>query len=30
MTPSFVAHPQSAFSGQHHYTVFMRGETPLT
>ena len=30
MTPSFVAYPQSAFSSQHHYTVFMRGETPLT
>jgi uncharacterized iron-regulated membrane protein len=30
MTPSFVAYPQSAFSSQHHYAVFMRGETPLT
>jgi len=30
MTPAFVAYPQSAFSSQHHYAVFMRGETPLT
>lgn len=30
MTPSFVAFPKSAFSSQHHYAVFMRGETPLT
>ncbi|SAK97268.1 membrane protein [Caballeronia pedi] len=29
-TPSFVAYPGSFFSSRYHYTVFMRGETPLT
>lgn len=27
---SFVAFPGTAFSSPHHYTVFMRGNTPLT
>jgi uncharacterized iron-regulated membrane protein len=30
MTPAFVAFPGSLFSSNHHYAVFMRGETPLT
>lgn len=30
MTPGFVAYPQSTFSSQYHYVVFMRGESPLT
>jgi len=30
MTPSFIALPGSLFSSNHHYAVFMRGETPLT
>lgn len=30
MTPSFMAFPGPSFSSDHHYTVFMRGETPLT
>lgn len=30
MTPSFVAFPGSLYSSNGHYTVFMRGETPLT
>jgi uncharacterized iron-regulated membrane protein len=30
MSPSFVAFPGTAFSSGHHYTFFMRGETPLT
>jgi uncharacterized iron-regulated membrane protein len=27
---SFVAFPGAPFAGDHHYTVFMRGDTPLT
>jgi uncharacterized iron-regulated membrane protein len=30
MTLGFVAYPGTAFSSAHHYTVFMRGQTPLT
>ena len=30
MKPSFVAFPGTDFSSQHHYAVFMRGDTPLT
>jgi uncharacterized iron-regulated membrane protein len=30
MTPSTVAFPGSLFSSNHHYAIFMRGETPLT
>ena len=30
MAPSFVAYPGTDFSSQHHYAVFMRGDTPLT
>jgi uncharacterized iron-regulated membrane protein len=30
MTPSFVAFPGSIFSSKSHYTVFLRGNTPLT
>ncbi|MDD0845235.1 PepSY-associated TM helix domain-containing protein [Pseudomonas sp. Gutcm_11s] len=30
MKPSFVAYPGTDFSSQHHYAVFMRGDTPLT
>jgi uncharacterized iron-regulated membrane protein len=30
MTMGFVAFPGTAFSSAHHYTVFMRGTTPLT
>ncbi|WP_119458389.1 PepSY-associated TM helix domain-containing protein [Rhodospirillaceae bacterium SYSU D60014] len=30
MVPSFVAFPGSLFASNHHYAVFMRGETPLT
>ncbi len=30
MKPSFVAYPGTDFSSQHHYAVFMRGNTPLT
>jgi uncharacterized iron-regulated membrane protein len=30
MVPAFVAFPGSLFSSNHHYAVFMRGETPLT
>jgi uncharacterized iron-regulated membrane protein len=30
MAPSTVAFPGSLFSSNHHYAVFMRGETPLT
>lgn len=30
MTMGFVAFPGTAFSSAHHYTVFMRGNTPLT
>jgi len=30
MQPSFVAFPGTDFSSQHHYAVFMRGNTPLT
>ncbi|KAF0844608.1 putative iron-regulated membrane protein [Methylovorus glucosotrophus] len=30
MHPSFVAFPGSMFSSPHHYTVFMKGNTPLT
>lgn len=30
MTLGFVAFPGTAFSSAHHYTVFMRGQTPLT
>jgi uncharacterized iron-regulated membrane protein len=29
-TPGFVAYPQSTFSSQYHYAIFMRGESPLT
>ncbi len=28
-TPDFVAFPGSAFSSNHHYAVFMRGDSPL-
>ena len=27
---SFIAFPGTAFSSPHHYTVFLRGETPIT
>ena len=30
MEVSFVAFPGTQFSSQHHYAVFMRGNTPLT
>jgi uncharacterized iron-regulated membrane protein len=30
MTVSFVAFPGTLFASPHHYTVFMRGQTPLT
>lgn len=30
MIPSFVAYPGTPYSSQHHYAVFMRGNTPLT
>jgi uncharacterized iron-regulated membrane protein len=30
MSPSFVAFPGSLFTSQHHYAIFMRGNTPLT
>ncbi|QHV95128.1 PepSY-associated TM helix domain-containing protein [Spirosoma endbachense] len=30
MNPSFVAFPGTPYSSQHHYAVFMRGDTPLT
>jgi uncharacterized iron-regulated membrane protein len=30
MTPSFVAFPGSVFSSEHHYAVFMKGDSPLT
>jgi len=30
MTPSFMAFPGPFFTSDHHYAVFMRGETPLT
>jgi uncharacterized iron-regulated membrane protein len=30
MTPSFIAFPGTIFSSKSHYTVFMRGDTPLT
>jgi uncharacterized iron-regulated membrane protein len=30
MTPTFVAFPGSIFSSKSHYTVFLRGNTPLT
>lgn len=30
MAPSFVAYPGTLYSSQHHYAVFMKGNTPLT
>lgn len=30
MIPSFVAYPGTPYSSQHHYAVFMRGNTSLT
>ncbi|RYF54621.1 MAG: PepSY domain-containing protein, partial [Cytophagaceae bacterium] len=30
MEPSFVAYPGTLYSSQHHYAVFMKGNTPLT
>jgi uncharacterized iron-regulated membrane protein len=30
MTPSFVAYPGTAFTSTRHYTVFMRGNRPVT
>lgn len=30
MKPSFVAYPGTLYSSQHHYAVFMKGNTPLT
>ena len=30
MTPSFVAFPGTIYSSTSHYTVFLRGNTPLT
>jgi uncharacterized iron-regulated membrane protein len=30
MMPSFIAFPGTSFSSKSHYTVFMRGDTPLT
>jgi uncharacterized iron-regulated membrane protein len=30
MTPSFVAYPGTPFSTDHHYAVFLRGETPVS
>ncbi|GAB3493011.1 PepSY domain-containing protein [Spirosoma knui] len=30
MSLSFVAYPGSPYSSQHHYAVFMKGNTPLT
>ncbi len=29
-TPSFVAYPGTPYSSQHHYAVYMKGNTPLT
>lgn len=30
MTPAFVSFPGTGYSGDHHYGVFMHGNTPLT
>lgn len=30
MTPNFVAYPGTPFTSNHHYAVYMRGNTPLT
>ena len=30
MTPSLIAYPGTLFSSQHHYAIFMKGNTPLT
>lgn len=30
MTPSFVAFPGTVFSSKSHYTVFLKGDTPVT
>jgi len=30
MTPAFVSFPGTGYSGEHHYGVFMHGDTPLT
>ncbi|RYC67085.1 PepSY-associated TM helix domain-containing protein [Spirosoma sordidisoli] len=30
MSPSFIAYPGTPYSSQHHYAVFMKGNTPLT
>lgn len=30
MTPAFVSFPGTGYSGNHHYGVFMHGNTPLT
>lgn len=30
MTPDFVAYPGTPFTSNHHYAVYMRGNTPLT
>ncbi|MGQ4661076.1 PepSY domain-containing protein [Lysobacter sp. F6437] len=30
MTPAFVSFPGTGYSGDHHYGVFMHGDTPLT
>ncbi len=30
MTPSFVAFPSSPFTSNHHYAVFMRGDSPFS
>ncbi len=30
MTPAFVSYPGTGYSGNHHYGVFMHGNTPLT
>lgn len=30
MTPSFIAFPGTVFSSKSHYTVFLKGNTPLT
>lgn len=30
MTPGFIAYPGTILSSEHHYTVFMRGDSPMT
>ncbi|RHW17083.1 PepSY domain-containing protein [Sphingomonas gilva] len=30
MTPAFVSYPGTGYSGEHHYGVFLHGDTPIT